>query len=109
MKQESANHVEGTLDICDLCRHRGKCYWAGRVFMTPAGRFMLFMLSSLCTVIIPAVMLNLYNTLTNIVPQAEPLIIAVCLIPLVIVLLVCFAGLHYSIFKLKHCPKFNSL
>lgn len=101
--------VDEARDICNECKAHGYCIRGGRIFMTWQGRFILFMLSSLCTVIIPAVMLNLYNTLSDLMPQAEPFIIALCLIPLVLVLLVCFGGLYYSIFKIKQCPKLHQL
>lgn len=72
--------------------------------MTVQDRLMLFVLSALCTVIVPAVMLNTYHTLSA--ETGDNTMIAVIgLIPLVIVLAVCFGGLFYSIFRVGTAPR----
>lgn len=72
--------------------------------MTTWDRFLLFGLSSLCTVIIPAVMMNLHHTMQDVLPADEWLLNLIVLVPLIVVLAICFAGLFYSIFRVRPVP-----
>jgi hypothetical protein len=96
-------------NICKECKAQGFCVRGGHIFMTWQGRFILFMLSSLSTVIIPAVALSLFHTLDNLMPYVKPFILGLCLVPLAVVMIVCFVGLYYSIFKIKACRNISLL
>lgn len=72
--------------------------------MTTWDRFLLFCLSSACTVIIPAVMVNFHHTMEDVLPTGEWLLNLIVLVPLVIVLAMCFVGLFYSIFRVRPMP-----
>lgn len=102
-QQRSAEH--DALDICRQCKEHGYYVWNGQVHMSAANRFLLFILSALCTVVLPAVMVSLYHTLEFHSREGSTLAAILGMIPLVIVLLVCFGGLYVSIFKIKPCTR----
>ena len=72
--------------------------------MSLHARLMLFVLSALSTVIIPAVMVSLYHTIREVAPQGGRIAAIFGTVPLVVVMLMCFAGLYYSIFRVRIFP-----
>lgn len=72
--------------------------------MSTQARLLLFVLSALCTVIIPAVMVSTYHTLEQTSRDGQTILAVLGLVPLTVVLIVCFAGLFYSIFRVRGFP-----
>lgn len=71
--------------------------------MTLHNRLMLFVLSALATVIIPAVMVSFWHTIAELAsPDARFALTAVGIVPLTLVMLICFIGLYYSIFRIRN-------
>lgn len=74
----------------------------GSVIMTLNNRLMLFLLSSLSTVIVPAVMISFWHTVAaEVSPANRVAITAVGIVPLFLIMVICFVGLYYSIFRVK--------
>ena len=70
--------------------------------MSAPHRLMLFMLSALSTVVIPAVMVSFYHSIVAMMsPPGQWIILAFGLVPLTVVMIMCFIGLFYSIFRVK--------
>ena len=67
--------------------------------MSLQARLMLFVLSALALVICPAVMVSLYHTISEIAPSASWVVAALGIVPVGIVMVMCFVGLLYSIFR----------
>lgn len=67
--------------------------------MKTQDRLMLFVLSALALVICPAVMVSLYHTIGEIAPEASWIVAAVGIVPVGLVMVMCFVGLFYAIFR----------
>jgi Na+/H+ antiporter NhaB len=67
--------------------------------MSMQARLMLFVLSALALVICPAVMVSLYHTITATLPNAGWIVAAIGVVPVGIVMVICFIGLFFAIFR----------
>ena len=73
--------------------------------MSVAARISLFVLASLCLVIIPAVMLDTYMVIVRLTGQEQPLIAILSMLPLTIVLIGCIICLYVSLFRTHKLPE----
>lgn len=101
------------IDRCNNCPHTRDpadyvagmwCCLDGVVLMTLQHRLMLFILSALALVICPAVMVGLFHTISEVAPNATWVVLLIGVVPVGLVMITCFIGLFYSIFRSRSLP-----